>query len=322
MKKIIALILCALLLTPCAGVYASSSEPAEPAAFTLEFDGEDITEYLYYDPIVDEDGTVYFALEDLLEMFELYFTMEYDADTNTMSVTDDRMGKDDEEFMTELESFMPNDSLDYEAYFADEYFMDGIREAFSAAEPEAALLFFIGDFLYWLNDDKELSELWDLWDKLFGYAVEADDISEGGDADPDASADTDLPEGVLTYGDSVSIGDIELEFGSGFDFAQYDGGWEEIPETYIRIPVTITNTSDQTVRVSSDLDYVIFGASDSEIEDINYTMDDSLTNVGRLRRNGAVDTYFYIPYEGDMEYVVEFSDYWGDTTTEFVFPVY
>ncbi len=47
------------------------------------------------------------------------------------------------------------------------------------AKPEAALLFFIGDFLYWLDDDQESSELWDLWDSLFGIVSDGSEGSGG-----------------------------------------------------------------------------------------------------------------------------------------------
>jgi hypothetical protein len=321
MKKIIALVLCVLLIAPCAGVYASADETADSPPFVLEFDGEDITEYLYYDPIVDEDGVVYFALEDVLEMLELYYTLEYDEETNTMSVADDRMGPEDREFMDELEGFMPYENLDYEAYFSDVYFMDGIREAFSMANPESALLFFIGDFVYWLNDDRDSSELYDLWDKLF--RVESGEGGEGSGEEAAGDSEDEPSVDGLTFGDTFTFGDLEITVGDWFELVENEDAYLEdlTGDTLIRIPMTVKNTSGSTVNLYSELSYVVFGAGDSEVDDINYYMDDSLSNVGRLRRNGTVDTYFYIPYDGDTDYVIEFYDDWEEIYLELIIPV-
>ena len=181
------------------------------------------------------------------------------------------------------------------------------------------------------------------------WDVEADDISRAGDILPGASLtgylhalfvgdgeyvieftdwefDDHLRVSFNVAFDPNAVPVIQTEFTLGEPF-EFDGleitilddiSWGEIEsrwsnfdgEDYFFLPVTVTNIG--TSSNSFPWNVTTFGPRGLELDSIARDVDaDDITRSGDIRAGATLEGYIHILFDGDGEYVIEFSD-WND----------
>lgn len=190
------------------------------------------------------------------------------------------------------------------------------------------------------------------------WEIDADDISRAGDILPGASStgylhvlfdgdgeyvlefsDWDLDDALrvifnVTF-DPNAVPEIQTEFSLGEPF-EFDGlkivisddiSWGTIEsrwsdrdgEDYFYLPVTVTNIGDGTN--SFPWGVTIFGSNGIELDSITWDVDaDDITRSGDIRSGATLEGYMHILFDGNGEYVIEFSD-WNADDIQVIFNV-
>ena len=112
---------------------------------------------------------------------------------------------------------------------------------------------------------------------------------------------------TYTLGDTITFDGLELTFDSNYSFdivastivTDYNGD-------YIKLGVNIKNISAEKNSLSV-LDYSFFGSKGTQLKGIAGYFDDSIESVGDLKPNASYKAYFYIPYDGNGNYSIDFA---------------
>ena len=107
-------------------------------------------------------------------------------------------------------------------------------------------------------------------------------------------------------GDTITYDGLELTFDSTYSFdivsstivPEYNGD-------YIKLGVNVKNISNEKNYLNS-LSYNFFGSKGTQITKIEGYFDDGIEKVGTLKPNASDKAYFYIPYDGDGIYSIDF----------------
>lgn len=181
------------------------------------------------------------------------------------------------------------------------------------------------------------------------WEVEADDISRAGDILPDASLTEYLhvlfaqdgeyiiefrdwefddylrvsfnvefdPNAVpvvqteFSLGESFVFDDLEITILDDISWGIIDSRWSNHDgEDYFYLPVTVTNIGSSSNSFPWNVTF--FGSRGLEIDGIARDVDaDDITRSGDIRAGATLEGYIHILFDGNGEYVIEFSD-WND----------
>lgn len=113
-----------------------------------------------------------------------------------------------------------------------------------------------------------------------------------------------------TYGlgDTITFDGLELTFDSSYSFdvvastivTDYNGD-------YIKLGVNIKNVSNEKNSLSV-LDYQFFGSQGTQLTGVAGYFDDSIEHLGDLKSGASKKLYFYIPYDGNGSYSIDFNN--------------
>ena len=111
-------------------------------------------------------------------------------------------------------------------------------------------------------------------------------------------------------GDTFIFDELEITVGSTVSFGKITNKYSDYKgKTVIKIPVTIKNLKDETHQ----LNYFYcktFGSKGIELERIGHYFDDSIEDAKQLRSGASYNKNFYLLYDGDGTYAIEF-DKWS-----------
>ena len=103
--------------------------------------------------------------------------------------------------------------------------------------------------------------------------------------------------------------DLEITISDKYSFDTIDNEFSEYDnQTVIKLPVTIKNLKDETHSLNMFY-YSFFCSKGTELDSISSYFDDSVDFAGDLRQNALYDKYFYLLYDGDGTYTIEFDDW-------------
>jgi hypothetical protein len=281
MKKFVAGLLCGVMFA--AGVTAVFAAVDN----RLVINGLDVTEDMTVKPqIVDGEAVV--PVSAVAEALGLSFN--YDSASGLITLDDGRLGLDDlmadgemtvRELLSSQSSQLNVDAI-YDALEnseAAQYLLQGF-------EPEIALSLIVEDYISWASGKTSL--LPELWENFY------------------------LPSEDTAAAETVEFDNLEITVGGDIEFVTYDNTYSEHDgKTLIQLPLSIKNLSDK----SHSLNFMyctFYGSKGTEAEDVNLLIDDSFFNAGKIRPGVTQETFVYILYDGDGEYVIEFSDWLND----------
>lgn len=113
-----------------------------------------------------------------------------------------------------------------------------------------------------------------------------------------------------TYGlgDTITSNGLELTFDSTYSFdvvaskivTDYNGD-------YIKLGVNIKNISNEKNSLNI-LSYQFFGSQGTQLTGVAGYFDDSIEHLGDLKPGASKKLYFYIPYDGNGNYSIDFKN--------------
>jgi len=116
----------------------------------------------------------------------------------------------------------------------------------------------------------------------------------------------------LTLGSTFEFDDLEITIGTDIEwvtvenqFSDHDGA------DVIQLPITITNLSDDTHGLNMFF-FTFFGSNGTRLDGVSSFFDNSVDFAGDMRSGATQESYMYILFDGDGEYVIEFND-WSET---------
>lgn len=118
-------------------------------------------------------------------------------------------------------------------------------------------------------------------------------------------------------GETFSFDGFDITFDTTYSFVTVDNEFaEENGQSVIKIGATVKNTTDETKSLNMFY-YSLFGSKGTELDSLTAYFDESIDFAGDLRPDASYKKYFYILYDGDGNYGIDFDNYTDQKTVEF-----
>lgn len=152
--------------------------------------------------------------------------------------------------------------------------------------------------------------------------------SDTGDNSADNSNNTTTNEGTdgstnetknkkYGLGDTFTFDGMELTFDTTYSFVTVDNEYSEYNgQSVIKLGVNVKNVSSETSSLNMFY-YTLFGSQGTELESVTAYFDDSVDFGGDLRPDASYKKYFYILYDGNGTYGIDFDNYSEQMSVEF-----
>ena len=128
-----------------------------------------------------------------------------------------------------------------------------------------------------------------------------------------AQSDTNNSKKELSYGDTFTFDDLEITFEPSYEFVTIENEFNDnFGKDVIKFPFTIKNIKDE----SHGLNFIYckaYNPAGTSANTAELYFDDSFFNAGNMRSGAIQNTFYYIIYEGDGDYFVEFNDFLSKT---------
>jgi DNA-directed RNA polymerase subunit RPC12/RpoP len=119
------------------------------------------------------------------------------------------------------------------------------------------------------------------------------------------------PNTNFTVGDTFEFNDFEITLFEGITWTSVQNNYNEnYGKPVARIPARITNNSGETRRLSTG-SVKYFGVDGTSITDVTWFFRDDSVLYTDLRGGAVFDGAFYILFDGNGDYFIEFSN-WGN----------
>lgn len=103
--------------------------------------------------------------------------------------------------------------------------------------------------------------------------------------------------------------DLEITISSDYSFTTVNNQFSEYNgQDVIKIPVTIKNIKDETHSLNMFF-YELYGSQGTQLSDVSSYFDDCIDFAGDMRTGASYTKYFYLIYDGDGLYTIEFDNY-------------
>ena len=128
------------------------------------------------------------------------------------------------------------------------------------------------------------------------------------------------PEGYLPLGSTFDFDNLRITLGDMIGWTYVDTYWSSLHrQPVFYIPISITNNHTSSHRLDG-WRVIMFGPDGLRLDEVDFYFDNNAVGGRNDMRPGATfHSYLHILYDGDGEYVIEFSD-WNDTI-EVIFQV-
>lgn len=119
-------------------------------------------------------------------------------------------------------------------------------------------------------------------------------------------------------GKAFKFDDLEITIGSEFTYTIVDNKYSDHHQKeVIKIPVTVKNLSEETHGLNMFY-YDFYGSKGTELDSVSaYFSEDSVDFAGDLRTDASYTKYFYVLYDGDGTYTIEFNDFSEKVSIDF-----
>ena len=135
------------------------------------------------------------------------------------------------------------------------------------------------------------------------------------DTDTEEEEDTSTDTAIKTLGDTFTFDGFEITLSEEVTYTTVPNQFSEhYGKDVIRVAATVKNNNDETDSLSS-LDYKFFGTQGAELGSLTYYFDDSVGQAGELRTGGSYEAAFYLLYDGNGTYAIEFDDWFDEKVT-------
>lgn len=118
-------------------------------------------------------------------------------------------------------------------------------------------------------------------------------------------------------GDTITFDGLELTFDTTYSFVTIDNRFsDKNGNDVIKLGVNVKNVSSDTNSLNMFF-YTLFGSQGTELTGVASYFDDAIDFAGSLKPDASYKTYFYILYDGDGKYSIDFDNYSEQLSVEF-----
>ena len=157
------------------------------------------------------------------------------------------------------------------------------------------------------------------------YKIEFQDFELGDDLQVFLDIEFDptaIPEiqTEFSLGETFEFDDLEITIFDDFSWGVISNSWSDLyGEEYFYLPVTVTNIGDSTN--SFPWNFTIFGPDGVELANVARGVEgDDISRSGDIRPDVTLEGYIHVLFDGNGEYVIEFSR-WSDDDIQVIFQV-
>jgi RNA polymerase subunit RPABC4/transcription elongation factor Spt4 len=122
-----------------------------------------------------------------------------------------------------------------------------------------------------------------------------------------------------TYGlgDTITFDGLELTFDTTYSFVTLQNRYSDYNgRSVIRLGINVKNVSDEKNSLNM-FDYDFFGSQGTELDGVAAYFDETIDYAGDLKPEASYKKYFYILYDGDGKYSIDFDNYSQEISVEF-----
>lgn len=123
---------------------------------------------------------------------------------------------------------------------------------------------------------------------------------------------TDNKKEEYVLGKAFKFDDLEITIGNEFTYTVVDNEYSDHHQAeVIKIPVTVKNLKDETHGLNMFY-YNFYGSKGTRVDTVAALFsenNDSVDFAGDLRTDASYTKYFYVIYDGDGTYTIEFNNF-------------
>lgn len=118
-------------------------------------------------------------------------------------------------------------------------------------------------------------------------------------------------------GETFTFDGFELTLDNNYSFVTLQNRYsEKNGSTVIKLGVTVKNVSTETTSLNMFY-YDLFGSQGTELDSVFAYFDEAVDDAGDLRPEASYKKYFYILYDGNGKYGIDFDNYSQKVSVEF-----
>ncbi len=118
-------------------------------------------------------------------------------------------------------------------------------------------------------------------------------------------------------GETFEFDGLEITLDTTYTFVKVENKYSEYNEKpVIKLGANIKNISSEKNSINMFF-YKLFGSQGTELKSITAYFDNTVDYSGELKPGASYKAYFYILYDGDGEYSIDFDNYEQELTVEF-----
>jgi len=120
-----------------------------------------------------------------------------------------------------------------------------------------------------------------------------------------------------TLGDTVQFDGLEITFDKKYSFTKLKNQFSEYNgKSVIKLGVTVKNVTSKKHSLNMFY-YESFGSKGVELENVSFYFDNSVDFAGELKPGASYKSYFYVLYDGDGKYSIDFENFTEEVSVEF-----
>ena len=120
-----------------------------------------------------------------------------------------------------------------------------------------------------------------------------------------------------TLGDTITFDGLEITLDKEYSFVTIENRYSEYNNSdVIKIGANIKNVSSDKKKLNM-FNYSLFGSKGTQLSRVSSYFDESVDYAGDLKPDASYYKYFYLLYDGDGEYSIDFDNYSEEIEVEF-----
>ncbi len=112
-----------------------------------------------------------------------------------------------------------------------------------------------------------------------------------------------------TFGSTFNFDGLQITIGTELEWTTVDNQFSDLNGSKVaKVPVIIKNISQETHGLNMFY-FDMYSPRGSSLQSVSAYFDDSVDFAGDIRPGGVQNAYFYLLYDGDGDYYIEFDNY-------------
>ena len=153
--------------------------------------------------------------------------------------------------------------------------------------------------------------------KNLSNSSDHNNITDNDNSTNTTSNDSNSKNNKYSLGDTFVFDGLELTFDTEYSFVTVQNRYSEHNgKSVIRLGVNVKNVSYEKNHLNM-FSYDFFGSQGTELDGVSSYFDNAIDDAGDLKPGASYKAYFYILYDGDGKYSIDFDNYSQELSVEF-----